>query len=71
MNLDQRLTAIVRELIEAGVPLDIAKKEFDSKYVRVALAKTHGNVTQAAKLVGMHRNSLHHRTRTLLDRTRR
>ncbi len=42
-----------------------AKKEFERKYIERCLDKTAGNITQAAVLLGMHRQSLQHKIREL------
>lgn len=58
-TLDERLSAIIRELQGAGITLDEARDAFTEKYVAHALVKTKGNVSRAAQLLGVHRNTLH------------
>jgi DNA-binding NtrC family response regulator len=42
-----------------------AKKEFEKKYIERCLDRTGGNITQAAALLGMHRQSLQHKIKEL------
>jgi DNA-binding NtrC family response regulator len=42
-----------------------AKKDFERKYIEKTLEQTGGNVTRAAALLGMHRQSLQHKLREL------
>ncbi len=42
-----------------------AKKEFERKYIENCLEQTAGNITQAAALLGMHRQSLQHKIKEL------
>lgn len=51
------------------IPLSLnfrdAKKEFERKYVERCLDQTSGNITQAAQMLGMHRQSLQHKIKEL------
>jgi DNA-binding NtrC family response regulator len=42
-----------------------AKREFERKYIEKCLENTSGNITQAAALLGMHRQSLQHKIKEL------
>ena len=46
------------QLVERGVPLPLAQSEFEKKYIRQVLSQTRGNQSQAARMLGMHRNTL-------------
>ena len=41
------------------------RKEFERRYISRCLEHTHGNVTRAAEILGMHRQSLQHKLRQL------
>ena len=41
------------------------RKEFERRYISRCLEHTHGNVTKAAEILGMHRQSLQHKLRQL------
>jgi DNA-binding NtrC family response regulator len=54
---------------EISVPLTFnfrdAKREFERKYIEKCLDQTGGNITQAANILGMHRQSLQHKIKEL------
>jgi DNA-binding NtrC family response regulator len=58
---------ITADMINVPSSLDFkeAKKEFERKYVERCLDQTAGNITQAAALLGMHRQSLQHKIKEL------
>jgi len=41
------------------------RREFERRYISRCLEHTHGNVTKAAEILGMHRQSLQHKLRQL------
>jgi len=45
-------------MIEKRIYLDEAVREFEKKFILNALAKTGGNQTRAAQVLGLHRNTL-------------
>lgn len=51
--------------ISASLNFKDAKKEFERKYIERILSQTSGNITQAAAILGMHRQSLQHKIREL------
>ena len=58
MNLDAQLQEIIDELLSHGISLDLAKKEFEKKYIVGAVKRTSGNLGRAAHSLGIHRNTL-------------
>ena len=52
------LEALVREMVEKGIMYDDARREFERRYILVALEKGEGNIGRAAELIGLHRNTL-------------
>ncbi len=50
---------LIYEMIEKGIKLEEAKEEFEKRFIAAALEKRRGNKTKAAKLLGIHRNTLH------------
>lgn len=55
----QRVTArCVTDLMHWSVPYEQALTEFRREYVRQILVQAKGNQSQAAALMGMHRNSV-------------
>ena len=58
VTLDGQLQRIIDELVSKGIPLETARKEFERKYVAMAATRADGNMGQAAKSLGIHRNTL-------------
>lgn len=58
MTIDERLNVIIGELQQADITLTQAEEQFRRRYMAVALKATRGNITRAAKLMGIHRNTL-------------
>jgi DNA-binding NtrC family response regulator len=56
--LKEQLERLVDELVTKGIPYDDAQREFEKKFIAHVLAKADGNLCRAAKLLGMHRNTL-------------
>jgi DNA-binding NtrC family response regulator len=57
-SLSARLDCIIAELLDAGVPLRIAREEFEQKYVAAALRRTRYTKVRAAAILGVHRNTV-------------
>lgn len=57
-TLDSRLQPIATELVRARLPLRLAEDEFRRKMILAALIEAGGNVTKAARILGVHRNTL-------------
>ena len=58
-SIDERLVLIINELQSVGITLEEAEGQFRAKYIAAALKRTKGNVTRAARAIGVHRNTLH------------
>jgi Fis family transcriptional regulator, factor for inversion stimulation protein len=54
----EKLESLVAEMIERRIYLDEALGEFEKRFIQNALVKTRGNQTKAAKVLGVHRNTL-------------
>jgi DNA-binding NtrC family response regulator len=52
------LSALVQQMLDRGIPFDDAHREFEKVFISRALAKTNFNVCKAAKITGLHRNTL-------------
>lgn len=57
-SLNGLLRRLVSELVERGIPLEQARKQFERQYAETALEKHDGNLTRAAEALGVHRNTL-------------
>lgn len=64
LNLHQKMEIIIREMVEKEVHFKDALKEFEKIYIEVAAEKFRGNKTKMAKALGIHRNTLHSRTKS-------
>jgi hypothetical protein len=64
LSIDDRLNQIIRELIGSGITLEQAVEAFEGKYIVAAMSASRGNVTQASKALGVHRNTLHNKLRS-------
>lgn len=56
--MKDQLESLIAQLVDRGVPFPAALAEFEKKYIRCVLERTHGNHSRAARLLGMHRNTL-------------
>ena len=56
--MKEKLESLVTEMIERRIYLGEALGEFEKKFIQNALAKTGGNQTKAALVLGVHRNTL-------------
>jgi DNA-binding NtrC family response regulator len=62
------LDAAKRQLqLSKGFDLDGTLQQWERGYVEAALAITHGNLTRAAKLLGIHRTTLYSRMQNYAD----
>lgn len=52
------LLALVQQMIDRGIRYEDAQKEFEKTFISRALTKTNYNVCKAAKMTGLHRNTL-------------
>ncbi len=52
------LEALVKHLVDRGILFEDAQREFERQFISRALAKADGNVCKAAKITGLHRNTL-------------
>jgi DNA-binding NtrC family response regulator len=52
------LADLVQQMIDRGILFDDAQREFERMFLSRALAKTNYNVCKAAKITGLHRNTL-------------
>ena len=53
-----QLESLVGQMVERGILFDEAVGEFEKKFIRRVLDRTNGNQSRAAKVLGIHRNTL-------------
>lgn len=56
--MKDQLESLIALLVERGVPFNVAQGEFEKRYIVHVLERMHGNQSRAARLLGMHRNTL-------------
>ena len=56
--MKDEIEALVGQMIERGILFDEAVDEFQKRFIKRALERTEGNQCRAAKLLGIHRNTL-------------
>ena len=52
------LSLLVQQMIDRGILFEDAQREFERVFISRALSKTNFNVCKAAKMTGLHRNTL-------------
>ena len=52
------LNGLVDEMVAKGIRFEDAKQEFERRFISRALARADGKVGRAAKMLGIHRNTL-------------
>ena len=56
--MKQKMKLLVSELVDKGIRLSEAKQEFEKQFISLVLKKNNKNLTQTARVLGMHRNTL-------------
>lgn len=56
--MQKRLEAVIVEMIQSGIRLRLAQKDFERKFLRLALDIHRGNRIATSKALGIHRNTL-------------
>jgi DNA-binding NtrC family response regulator len=56
--LKQKLDALIEEMINKGIRFPEAKREFEKRFLAQMLEKENGNLSRAAKVLRIHRNTL-------------
>jgi len=58
MSLRDDIDRLVDDMVTRGVRYEDAQREIEKRFIAHVLAKTDGNLSKAADLLGMHRNTL-------------
>ncbi len=56
--MKEQLEALVGTMVERGILLEEALTEFEKKFIKRVLEQSKGNQCRAAKILGIHRNTL-------------
>ncbi len=65
MSIHQSLEVIIQEMVEKELSLKDALSEFEKIYIETASKKYKGKMTRMAKALGVHRNTLRNRAKSL------
>ena len=57
-HLQGRLIEIVDELVQQGVTLEQARREFEKQFIVASIKSNDGNLGRSAQSMGVHRNTL-------------
>jgi DNA-binding NtrC family response regulator len=52
------LSTLVQQMLDRGIRFEDAQREFERVFITRALAKSNFNVCKAARMTGLHRNTL-------------
>jgi DNA-binding NtrC family response regulator len=64
-SLNGRLAQLVDELVRNGLTLSQGTREFEKQYILATLRRNEGNLSRAAKCLGVHRNTLRNKVSSL------
>jgi Fis family transcriptional regulator, factor for inversion stimulation protein len=68
----EQLESLVGMMVERGILLEEAVTEFEKKFIKRVLERSNGNQCRAAKVLGIHRNTLSRKINEYhLDRSNR
>ncbi len=56
--MKDQLEALVGQMVERGILFEEAVNEFEKKFIKRVLDRSNGNQSRAARLLGIHRNTL-------------
>lgn len=56
--MKDQLEGLVAQMVDRGILFDEAMGEFEKRFIKRALERTNGNQCRAAKMLGIHRNTL-------------
>ncbi|MEM7048712.1 MAG: helix-turn-helix domain-containing protein [Acidobacteriota bacterium] len=64
-SLNRRLNQIVDELVDRGMTLAQARREFERQFIVASLRSNGGNICRSARSLGVHRNTLRNKVSNL------
>jgi Fis family transcriptional regulator len=56
--MKEQLESLVAAMVDRGILLEEGKVEFEKKFIKRVLENAKGNQSRAARLLGIHRNTL-------------
>jgi DNA-binding NtrC family response regulator len=65
LNIHQKLELLISDMVDKEVRFRDALKEFQKIYIETSGRKYKGNKTKMAEALGVHRNTLHNKAKSL------
>jgi DNA-binding NtrC family response regulator len=65
LNIHQKLEITIKDMVEKEIRFRDGHREFEKLYIEIAAKKYKGNMTKMAGALGIHRNTLHNRAKSL------
>jgi DNA-binding NtrC family response regulator len=56
--VNERLERLIEEMVARGIRFEDATREFERRFISRVLAGSDGNLSKAADVLGIHRNTL-------------
>ena len=56
--MNERLNRLIDEMVEKGIRFADAQREFERRFISKVLDSADGNLSKAADVLGLHRNTL-------------
>ncbi len=56
--MKDQLESLISQMVEHGILFDEAVTEFEKKFIKRVLDRNNGNQSRAARVLGIHRNTL-------------
>ena len=56
--MKDQLEALVNQMVDRGILLEEAVAEFERRFIKCAMDHSRGNQSRAARVLGIHRNTL-------------
>jgi DNA-binding NtrC family response regulator len=56
--MNERLERLIEEMVEKGIRFIDANREFERRFISRVLVDSDGNLSKAADVLGIHRNTL-------------
>ena len=57
-TVKDQLEGLIGQMVEGGILLEDAVSEFEKKFIKRVLDRLNGNQSRAARVLGIHRNTL-------------
>jgi DNA-binding NtrC family response regulator len=56
--MNEKLERLIEEMVQRGIRFSDASREFERRFISRVLADSDGNLSKAADVLGIHRNTL-------------